>query len=146
MENLSIDQTTYAYLAGVIDIHGFIAINRSKDGYVTRMGFSDSSPLLPNLALAVLSGRVSEARPRKPTYQTFYIWEVERRMAREPLLLLKPYLRLKQRHADIALEMIDLHGVPRPISEGNRLARARLFEELEVLNRDRRRRKRPITA
>jgi hypothetical protein len=141
-------ETTYAYLAGIIDIRGFISISRKRDGsYATRIGFSDSSPIIPNLALAILAGRIFQSRPRKATYHTFYMWEATHRQAREPLVRLKPHLRLKQLHAEIALQMLALHDAgTRLVSLENRAARQRLFEEMDRLNRDRRRRKHPITG
>jgi len=142
-------ETTYAYLAGIIDIHGFISINRRKSdgGYATRIGLSDISPIIPNLAFAIFAGRVYQSPPRQPTYHAFYMWEATHQQAREPLARLKPYLRLKQRHAEIALQMLGFHHFhARSVSVENRAERQRLFEEMERLNRNRRRRKEPITG
>jgi hypothetical protein len=147
VENPAGMERTYAYLAGVIDMRGFISFGRKGHSYYARIGLSDTTPVVPNLALATLSGRISHIQPRQPSYHTFYMWEATREAAREPLLRLRPYLRLKQRHADIALEMLDLmRNQSRPISAEGLATRVHLFEEMDRLNRDRRRRKHPITG
>ena len=118
-------ETTYAYLAGAIDSRGFITFGARGPSYFPRMGLSGTSPVLPNLAFAILSGSIYHRQPRKPSYHAFYHWEVTNQAAREPLLRLRPYLRLKQRHADIALEMLDLIGSQsRPISAEDLAKRA----------------------
>jgi len=78
----------YAYLAGIIDIHGFISISRRKSdgGYATRIGLSDISPIIPNLAFAIFAGRVYQSSPRQATYHAFYMWEATHQQAREPLV------------------------------------------------------------
>src|SRR5712691_3860258 len=98
-------ETTYAHLAGVIDIDGFISVARwpvrRREGqvgslYFARIGLSDTSPLVPNLLQAHFPDRLSESRPKKPSYASFYMWEADHQQAREPLLRLLPYLRLKR--------------------------------------------------
>jgi hypothetical protein len=60
-------ETTYAYLAGVIDIDGFISVARrpsrrgeGQAGYYARIGLSDTSPVVPKLLHALFPGRLSE--------------------------------------------------------------------------------------
>src|SRR5258708_38608928 len=106
--------TTYAYLAGVIDVDGFISIARRKVArpgefrYFGRIGFSDQSPVLPTLLHELFQGRVSQSHPQKASYTAFYIWEAEHRQAREPLVRLLPHLRLKRRVAELTLQLIDV--------------------------------------
>jgi len=86
--------TTYAYLAGVIDTDGFIQIAHRRDTrhYYARIGFSDASPILPELFQQVFKGRLSQSRPRRASYSAFYLWEADHQQAREPLSRLLPHL------------------------------------------------------
>jgi hypothetical protein len=88
-----------------------LAAPGQRDGrarYYARIGLSDASPLVPNLLHALFSGRLCEIRPKKSTYADCYLWEAEHLQAREPLFRLLPHLRLKRRHAELALALMDL--------------------------------------
>jgi hypothetical protein len=152
-------ELTYAYLAGVIDIDGFISIalrpgqRDGHVGYYVRIGLSDASPVVPNLLHTLFSGRLCEIKPKKLSYAHCYLWEAESRQAREPLLRLLPHLRLKRRHAERALELMDLieqQNVGRfkstPLDAEQEAARRRLYEEVALLNSERRRRKFRVEA
>ena len=150
-------ETTYAYLAGALDVDGFIAIDRRPGrrqvGYHARIGLSDTSPVLPNLLHALFPGRLSEIQPKKSSYAHFYMWEARGHQAREPLLRLMPHLRLKRRHAELTLALIDLvehqnagRSISKPLSGEEDTARRRLYEEVAHLNAARRRRKHRIEA
>src|SRR5260370_35056102 len=104
--------TTYAYLAGVIDVDGFVSIARRRVArlgefrYFGRIGFSDQSPVLPTLLQELFQGRVSQSHPQKASYTAFYIWEAEHRHAPQPLVRILPHLRLKRRVAELTLQLI----------------------------------------
>jgi hypothetical protein len=70
--------------------------------------------------------------------------EAEQERAREPLIRFLPYLRLKRRQAEIALELLNLLGSQRaglaqPVSEQE--TKQSLYEEITRLNKPSRRRK-----
>jgi hypothetical protein len=79
-------ETTYAYLAGAIDIDGFISIDRRAGrqgmGYRVRIGISDTSPVVPKLLHELFAGRLLEIPPKKSSYARFYMWEAEHRASR----------------------------------------------------------------
>ena len=143
-------ETTYAYLAGVIDIDGRIGIRprlgyrRRTDGrkmtyYVATIALSDASPVIPDLLQAVFPARRSqyEAKNRKQT--EWYMWEAINESAREPLIQLVPYLRLKRRQAELALSLIaliegDAAGPSRPLTDEQEHARHSLYNETVTLN------------
>ena len=113
-------ETLYAYLAGAIDIDGRISISRAggyrRDGkmtyYSTVVTLSDSDPVA-----------VGER-------------------AREPLIRLLPYFRIKRRQAELALSLItlmqsDKAGSARPLSEEQQQARRLLYEQVRSLNASR---------
>jgi hypothetical protein len=149
-------ETTYAYLAGAIDIDGFISIDRRAGGqgvYRPRIGISDTSPVVPKLLHGLFAGRLFEIAPKKSSYAHFYLWEAQHQQAREPLFRLLPYLRLKRRHAELALALMDLverQNVGRfrsePLSAEEDAARRRLYEEVARLNEGRRRRRHRVHA
>ena len=149
-------EMTYAYLAGAIDIDGFISIDRrtgSHGRYSARIGISDTSPVVPKLLHSLFRGRLSEIVPKKSSYARVYLWEAQHQQAREPLFRLLPYLRLKRRHAELALTLMDLverQNVGRfrsePLSAEEDAARRRLYEEVARLNEGRRRRKHRVHA
>jgi|SRR5712671_4100883 hypothetical protein len=150
-------ETTYAYLAGALDIDGFISIDRRAGrlgmGYRARIGISDTSPVVPKLLHSLFRGRLSEIAPKKSSYAHSYLWEAEHQQAREPLSRLLPYLRLKRPHAELALTLIDLverqnvgRFLSKPLSAEEDAARRRLYDEVARLNAGRRRRKHRVHA
>jgi hypothetical protein len=150
-------ETTYAYLAGAIDIDGFISIDRRAGrqgmGYRPRIGISDTSPVVPKLLHSLFQGRLFEIAPKKSSYAHFYLWEAQHQQAREPLSGLLPYLRLKRRHAELALTLMDLverqnvgRFMSEPLSAEEDAARRRLYEEVARLNEGRRRRRHRVHA
>jgi hypothetical protein len=67
------------------------------------------------------------------------MWEATNRVAREPLLRILPYLRLKRRQAELALSLIDLiegdaAGSSRPLSVEQEKSRRDLYDEIRALN------------
>lgn len=140
-------ETTYAYLAGIIDIDGYISIRRGVKfrqrlqstvaSYRARIGLSDASPVVPDLLQATFPGRRS-------VMGGLHLWEAEQERAREPLTRFLPYLRLKHRQAEIALELLNLlgrqqAGLTQPVSEQE--TKQSLYEEITRLNKPSRRRK-----
>ena len=77
-------ETTYAYLAGALDIDGFISIDRRAGrlgmGYRARIGISDTSPVVPKLLHSVFRGRLSEIAPKKSSYAHYYFACASRRL------------------------------------------------------------------
>jgi hypothetical protein len=145
----------YAYLAGVLDTDGFIhiACRRGTEHYFARIGFSDESPVLPELFQEIFKGRLSRSRPKRSSYSAFYLWEVDHRQAREPLSRLLPHLKVKHRQAELALMLMDIleredagRPVGTPLSTQHAAERRRLYEEVVRLNSARRRRKHRVEA
>jgi hypothetical protein len=105
-------EITYAYLAGAVDVDGFISISRQsrveRFHYFATVGFSDVSPIVPNLLHEVFPGHLYQSQPKRPTNTASYFWIATRTRAREPLLRFLPHLRLKRRQAELTLELIDL--------------------------------------
>jgi hypothetical protein len=145
-------EATYAYLAGAIDVDGSISIDRRAGrremGYRVRIGISDTSPVVPNLLHGLFAGRLFEIPQKKSSYARFYMWEAQHHQAREPLLRLLPHFRVKRRHAELALALMDLveqqnagRFMSTPLSAEQDATRRRLYEEMASLNAGRRHRK-----
>jgi hypothetical protein len=145
-------ETTYAYLAGMIDIHGVVSIARRTSqrrdgqmGYCVRVALSDTSPVVPDLLYSLFpSSSLSHAQPRKASYSRFWLWEAEHNQAREPLLRLLPHLRLKRRQAELALALMGLaekqnagRSLSKPLSAEQHAMRHHLYEEVARLNSER---------
>jgi hypothetical protein len=109
----------YAYLAGAIDADGFITIARSSRSkgekyahrptyYNAKIGFTETSPIIPNLLKETFGGSQFEHQPKNPEHKRWYSWQIQNRKAAESLKLLLPYLRLKQEQARLVLEFLEL--------------------------------------
>ena len=143
-------ETVFAYLAGVLDIAGQVGIRRKlgyrrqTDGramayFVASISLSDASPVVPDILQAAFPARrlVYKAKNRKQT--EWHMWEATNRAAREPLLRIIPYLRLKRRQAELALSLIDFiegdaAGSSRPLSAEQEKYRRDLYDEIRALN------------
>src|SRR5713101_5802359 len=101
-------ETLYAYLAGVIDMEGYIFIARRiryphrNDGretayYVPTIGISDTSRIIPDLLQSTFPARRRQFHPKNAKHTSFHWWDAEFQKAREPLVCLLPHLRLKRR-------------------------------------------------
>jgi hypothetical protein len=67
------------------------------------------------------------------------MWEAVNHSAREPIVRLLPYLRVKRRQGELALTLINLierekAGSGRPLTEEQEQARALLYDEALRLN------------
>src|SRR5262245_44619549 len=110
-------ETLYAYLAGAIDTHGRISINRDhgyrrRDRQITYYSavitLSDSDPVLPDLLQATFPARRLQYKAKNRSHRSWHMWEAVGQKAQEPLIRLLPYLRIKRRQAELALSLITL--------------------------------------
>ena len=100
---------TLAYLAGVVDSDGYITIHRStRNGaryYAAQIGIAGTSPEPHDLAASLFGGKVSCYKPLNPGYRPQYQWSRTGRAAAAIIELLRPYLRVKARNADLAIDL-----------------------------------------
>jgi hypothetical protein len=146
-------ETLYAYLAGAIDIDGRIFIGRAQgyrrrvDGrqipyYIATISLSDSSPVVPDILQGAFPARRLQYEAKNRRQSAWHMWEAVNQSANEPIVRLLPYLRVRRRHAELALTLINL--IEREKAGGGRLltadqerARALLYEEALTLNESR---------
>jgi hypothetical protein len=146
-------ETLYAYLAGAIDIDGRIFIARAQgyrrrvDGrqvsyYIATISLSDSSPVVPDILQATFPARRLQYEAKNRRQPAWHMWEAVNQIAREPVVRLLPYLRVRRRQAELALTLINLierekAGSARPLTAEQERVRALLYEEALTLNESR---------
>ena len=135
--------TLHAYLAGIIDMDGYISITRTATHrghppvyrYVPAIGISHPSAMVADLFQEAFPARRYEFHPKNSEFTCWHWWSAERENARMPLLCLTPFLRLKRRQAELSLALCDLFvSQGRKLSDEQHAARQRLYEEVLRLN------------
>lgn len=155
--------TTYAYLAGVIDSDGYITIHRSSrnrksgaaswsvDYYSPRIGISGTRRAPHDLASATFGGRVSGYAPKNPAHRLTYHWSAWGQQAAAALRQIRPYLLVKGEQADLVVELAELIALqfaevkattkpPYKIPSDMLAERTRLWRDVAALNEPRNRR------
>lgn len=109
---MSIDilERHYAYLAGFIDGEGHIGIKKYKRGnnsptYSERVSVGGICKLAIYSFNDYYPGYIYHHKPNDKSPNGFYSWEVTDNKAREFLLLVLPYLRIKKLEAQIVLAL-----------------------------------------
>lgn len=106
-----------AYLAGIIDGEGYIGAKRRNPigarqspryAIAVSVSMTDRQPID---MLAALSRCTAEIKPKKRgKYKAIYTFSVESGMAEELLYDVLPYLIVKKRQAELALQLADLRA------------------------------------
>jgi hypothetical protein len=108
-ENTSIEATTLAYLAGMIDGDGYITINRSvragKVYHAPQVGIAGTRREPHDLAASLWGGTVSCYAPANPGHRHQFQWSRQGGVAARIIELLEPYLLIKREHAWLALQL-----------------------------------------
>lgn len=146
--------TLHAYLAGAIDADGFVTVYRKrgpmrKDGhrpiyYVAKVGLSETSPVIPMLLHDTFGGWLGSHQPKNPRHKKWHVWQATNDVAADALRALAPYLLLKRRQAELALEFTALIKQQNPgrtmLSPEQEAERERLWSAVGSLNSPRNRR------
>jgi hypothetical protein len=107
----TIEATTLAYLAGMIDADGFISITRSsRKGHLyfgAQIGIAGTRREPHDLAASLWGGKVSRYEPKNPKHRAQYQWSRVGQSAVQAIQDVFPYLLIKQDHALLALELAD---------------------------------------
>lgn len=112
-----------SYCAGVLDSDGHIGVHVNwykvgKDSkqptYQPRMSVKQCDPGAVDLFAETFVGHTYiDMNNRKGSQRPVYIWQAHSKACRGPLEALRPYLRIKDRQADLALELCDVNASPR---------------------------------
>jgi len=132
-----------AYLAGIIDGEGWITIirggnakGRRKYAYQILLGCSMTRPEVVQLLRSTFQGTIALTAPRNEKHSPQFRWEVRSQQAAGAIKMLRPFLILKTKQADLALaiqETMQFAGkiVPTNIWE----ARDKMKAQMTILNR-----------
>lgn len=110
------NETLLAYLAGAMDADGWFGIKRStyhrrvrgdavNPIYSERAALKQVTPQVPQLLRDTFGGSLREDKPRAENRKPLYTFHTTDKIAATVARALLPYLRIKQRHAEIVLEL-----------------------------------------
>jgi hypothetical protein len=86
-----------------------IVAQAAKRWYIAlELGFRTRRRSCPISCMGFSRVAFSKFRRKNRHNARFYLWEAQHHQAREPLLRLLPHFRLKRRHAELALALMDL--------------------------------------
>lgn len=118
---LPINHIDIAYLAGIIDAHGSISIQKAsktkKYGkgksctnvyYALKVSISGTKTEPHELAVSLFGGSISSHQPDNIKYKRQYQWNVSGTTAKEFLNAVIPYLRVKKMQGIIGVNFQDL--------------------------------------
>lgn len=113
--------TTFAYLAGILDADGFITIQRTTKNrvapnghewsptyYTAKVGIAGTRDAPHKLAHHVFGGSITTYQPADAKHRMTHQWNISGPKAAIVLRAVLPYLRVKHRQAELALELTEL--------------------------------------
>jgi hypothetical protein len=104
-----VEATTLAYLAGVIDSDGYISTQRSRhSGRLysgAKVGIAGTRRQPHDLAASLFGGTVNRYIPKNPRHRPQFQWSRHGEGAVVVIEAVLPYLLVKRRQAEIALEL-----------------------------------------
>ncbi|HHS84312.1 MAG TPA: hypothetical protein ENK38_05205 [Gammaproteobacteria bacterium] len=104
------DPLILAYLAGVIDSDGYISIQRSIHNgkylyHAAKIGIAGTRRQPHDLAASLWGGKVGSYTPKNTKHRPQFQWSRCGSVVWEIITELRPYLRVKREHADLALDL-----------------------------------------
>lgn len=136
----TISDLELAYTAGVIDGEGCITVSMSRSFRVRLQVTNTNTGLIDWLAERFGGHVKTRKRMGKPNWKTSYDWTVSTVAARDILVQVMPYLVIKRRQAEIAIEMASLgvtalQGRRKGVPLVNQQRRKEIVQEMHDLNR-----------
>jgi len=115
-----VNEQEWAYLAGFVDADGAITVTRgfssrspTRPTYTVRLGVSNCDKDIIDWLVAELGGGVSLSNRNAPRHhRSLWRWSVSGTSAGPILFSLLPYLHIKQKRAELALQFIGTIGSP----------------------------------
>lgn len=140
------DETSAAYLAGIIDGEGHVAIAKRRPnkrsgekspGYLNTLRVGSTDPRLLEWILAKTKCGSIHQEKLRPNCKPFYIWGVSSIEAERVLRIVYPYLVIKKEQAELVFQLratIDYNkhcqaGTPSDVLEKRDFLWAKLGEE-----------------
>lgn len=105
---MNLSETDKAYLAGIIDGEGCITVWKSGryDNRVVTVAVAMNDKQAVDLLYEAFGGCLFHIKKQNPKWNDSWRWAVKSRRAKVVLEALLPYLRVKTRQAEAALELI----------------------------------------
>lgn len=124
------NETTKAYLAGILDADGYFTIKRStyhqrvrsdatNPVFSERIGIKQVTPDALNLLQECFGGSVRIEKPSAKRGKPLYSWIVSDKIAATVAKTLLPYLRIKKRQAQLLLDLRDTKDNVRRVHDGS---------------------------
>lgn len=127
------ENTKYAYLAGLIDGEGHIgAYGQQSPGPRLELSMTDRTTI--EWLVETFGGCIYTPKVPKPNAKQYWKWTVTRTILRQLLPKVLPYCITKKRHVEIALEILSLRD-PNPSIGNNPERVTELCLELKNINR-----------
>ena len=128
-------ETTRAYVAGVVDAEGCLAVYKSNDPrgpiYSARIAVSNRSKELVDFFVANFGGYITIDHPKKAEHNVNYLWHLSSGQHTERFLSqIYPYLRGKKAQADVLFEYLAMGG------ENNPAKRESLYQKTKELKNE----------
>lgn len=101
------DIIDHAYIAGIIDGEGCIAISRHKTGLTIGVAVSMTDPRAIMVIREAFGGKLFLNKKRAPNHKPVWMWRVEARKAEIILRAIQPFLRVKIDQCNLALSLRD---------------------------------------
>jgi hypothetical protein len=108
----------YAYFAGAIDADGFISIqktvrkNKSKTPHIyynAKIGLTTTNnTAVLDMLKENFGGAVYSYKPSNPNHRPWSVWQTSDKQARDVLMILRPYLMAKKRHAELVIDFVNI--------------------------------------
>jgi len=140
-----------AYLAGVMDSDGSFGIRRSTYGirkrgeqtpvFSERVKLAQTSPIVPKMLKDLFGGYFARTKPYAKKGKPLYRWEGTQKVAARCIESLYPYLRIKQKQAEILIKLRESKNAQKPARWRTTIDREKLlaywdslFSEIRKLN------------
>ena len=132
----SLTNEELAYLAGIIDGEGTIAISVDKAGYYAlRLLISNTSTKLIEWLSQRLEVSIYTSRQRKAGSKQLYSVDIVSKKGKEVIEQVFPYLIVKKDHARVAFLFPFLRDYPKEKWEELKVTQSFCYEELKELNK-----------
>jgi len=133
-ETRELTDTEWSYLAGIIDGEGCITASSNGQDRI-RVTVTSTSRGLIDWMIARVGGSVCNRRPASPRHKPTYGWEVSYVKANSFLRGVLPYLLIKARHAELALQFSDTMHAHVEVTDEIKKFRRWVVRQIKRMNR-----------
>lgn len=130
----ALSATDAAYIAGFMDGEGSIMIQPKWNAYSIRISAVNTDhEVMQWIVSATGIGRIYHRKRTNSSHSDTWWWQCASESAESILSQIRPYLRIKAKHADIALEFQE--RLRNPALKADQSWQVEMFEHVKALNR-----------